>query len=75
MVHAKKHKTRKHTNTVNILISKVLLDHSLVGEAKSIKRAQMIVEFWNQHNEFERHAGMYDQEHIWMNAVHEPAYI
>ena len=74
MAHANVHMTREHLAAVSILISKLLLNCSLVWEAKSIKRAEAVSEFWNQHNKFERHDGMYDEENVWINTVYEPAH-
>ena len=74
MEHAKEHKTREHTQAVNRLISKLILGSNLVGSARNTEKAKMISEFWNQHDDFERHAGMYDQDYMWINAINEPAH-
>lgn len=72
MKHALEHKNEHHEAAVSRLIKKLILpEYGLVGEARDIKRANLVNTFWEEYSDFSLHIGKYGNPDMWIVAGNE----
>jgi hypothetical protein len=69
MEHAITNKGQIHDDAVERLISKLLLDPSLVGSAKNTQRAYLIDTFMEEYGDFTNRRGLFSRDNIWIIAA------
>jgi len=69
MAHASDNKTLRHDGAVERLITKLLVDPSLVGNDWTIQRAKLIDTFYEEYGDFTNRRGVFDRENIWIMAA------
>jgi hypothetical protein len=73
MAHAIDNKTIKHDQAAEQLITKLILNPTLVGTKRRIKRAKLIDIFMEEYGEFTNKRGMFARDNIWIMASNENA--
>ena len=71
MAHASDNKTLDHDGAAERLITKLLLDPSLVGNNSTIQRAMLIDTFMEEYGDFTNRRGVFARDNIWIMAADE----
>ena len=71
MAHASDNKTLDHDGAAERLITKLLLDPSLVGNNSTIQRAKLINTFMEEYGDFINRHGVFARDNIWIMAADE----
>ena len=69
MAHASDNKTLDHDGAAERLITKLLLDPSLVGNNSTIQRATLIDTFMEEYGDFTNRRGVFARDNIWIMAA------
>ena len=70
MKHAQAHKNEHHDEAAAKLISRLILpDFGLVGEARTMKRADLVNTFWEEYSDFTLHIGKFSSPDMWIIAA------
>jgi hypothetical protein len=69
MEHAMSNKRQIHDDAVERLITKLLLDPSLVGSAKNTQRAHLIDTFMEEYGDFTNRRGLFARDNTWIIAA------
>ncbi len=73
MAHAVKHKTINHDQTAKRLITKLILNPTLVGTERNNERVNLIDTFMEEYGDFTNKHGMFACANIWIMAADENA--
>jgi len=73
MAHAIDNKTIKHDQAAEQLITKLILNPTLVGTERNNERAKLIDTFMEEYREFTNKRGMFACDNIWIMASNENA--
>ena len=73
MAHAIDNKTIDHDQAAKRLITKLILDPTLVGTERNIARANLIDTFMEEYGDFTNKRGMFARDNIWIMAADENA--
>ena len=73
MVHAVGNKTIKHDQAAKSLITKLILNPTLVGTERNNERAKLINTFMEEYSDFTNKRGMFACDNIWIIAADEHA--
>ena len=65
MADAQLGKTAEHDDAVDRLIKKLILEDSLVGDARKDKYSELVAKFWTEHNQFWNRTGRFNRDHLW----------
>ncbi|KAL7532944.1 hypothetical protein ACHAWF_009154 [Thalassiosira exigua] len=65
---ANKNRTQQHDLAVDRLITKLLIDPTVVGLSKVQKKAELVDLFWKEHAHFVQRTGPFNRDHIWIVA-------
>jgi hypothetical protein len=68
MAHSVEHKTIEHDEAAERLITKLILDPSLVGTERNNERANLIDTFMEEYGDFTNKRGMFARDNIWIMA-------
>ena len=68
MASAVLNKTQLHDDAAERLITKLLLDGSLVGEQRNVVRAKLIDTFYTEYGDFIHKRNAFARDHIWITA-------
>jgi hypothetical protein len=71
MAHAIDNKTYEHDEAAEWLITKLLVDPSLVGHAWTVERAWLIDTFMEEYGNFTNRHGVFGRDNIWIMAAEE----
>ena len=76
MAHAREHRSDMHNKAVITLITRLILDPLLVGNARSEALSEAINIFWDEFNHFQNKKRMYRHEYMWEAKARDdmPAY-
>jgi len=76
MAHAVLNKTINHDEAAERLITKLILNPTLVGTERNNERAKLIDTFMDEYGDFTNKRGMFARDNIWIiaNDDHEKAY-
>jgi hypothetical protein len=69
MEHAIENKTLAHDEAAERLITKLLLDPSLVGNERTVERAKLIDSFMEEYGDFINRRAMFSRDNIWIIAA------
>jgi hypothetical protein len=73
MAHAVEHKTINHDQAAERLITKLILNPTLVGTKRNNERAKLINTFMEEYGDFTNKHGMFACDNIWIMAADENA--
>jgi hypothetical protein len=73
MAHAVEHKTINHDQAAKQLITKLILNSTLVGTERNNERANLINTFMKEYGDFTNKHGMFARDNIWIMATDENA--
>jgi len=73
MTHSIEHKTIKHDEAAERLITKLILNPSLVGTKRNNERVKLIKTFMEEYGDFTNKRGMFVCDNIWIMASDENA--
>jgi hypothetical protein len=73
MAHSIEHKTIRHDEAAERLITKLILNPSLVGTKRNNERAMLIGSFMEEYGDFTNKCGMFPHDVIWIMASDENA--
>jgi hypothetical protein len=73
MAHDVEHKTINHDQAAERLITKLILNPTLVGTNRNNKRANLIDTFMEEYGDFTNKRGMFARDNIWIMAADENA--
>jgi hypothetical protein len=73
MTHSIENKTIKHDEAAKRLITKLILNPSLVGTKRNNERAKLIKTFMEEYGDFRNKRGMFACDNIWIMASDENA--
>jgi len=68
MAHSIEHKSIAHDQATERLITKLILNPSLVGNERSIERAKLIDTFMEEYGDFTNKRGLFARDNIWIMA-------
>ena len=68
MAHSIEHKSIAHDQAAERLITKLILNPSLVGNERSIERAKLIDTFMEEYGDFTNKRGLFARDNIWIMA-------
>ena len=68
MAHSIEHKSIKHDEAAERLITKLILNPSLVGTPRNIERAKLIDTFMEEYGDFTNKRGLFARDNIWIMA-------
>ena len=73
MAHVIDNKTIEHDQAAERLITKLILDSTLVGTKRNNERAKLINTFMEEYGDFTNKRGMFARDNIWIMAADEHA--
>jgi hypothetical protein len=73
MAHAIANKTIEHDKAAERLITKLILNPTLVGTERNNEMAKLIDTFTEEHSDFNNMRGMFAHDNIWIMAADENA--
>ncbi len=73
MAHAVEHKTINHDQADERLITKLILNPTLVGTKRNNERTNLIDTFMEEYGDFTNKRGMFARDNIWIMAADENA--
>jgi hypothetical protein len=73
MAHSIDNKTIEHDQAAKWLITKLILNPTLVGTERSNARAKLIDTFMEEYGDFTNKRGMFARDNIWIVAADENA--
>jgi len=62
-------KSLQHSDAIERLIKKLILDPGIVGVARTTEKARLINQFWAEHNYFWNKLGHFNHDNIWIAAM------
>ena len=71
MAHAREHRSDLHNKAVITLITRLILNPLLVGNARSEALSEAINTFWDEFNHFQNKKRMYHHEYMCRRRKHE----
>ena len=71
MAHAVDNKTYEHDEAAERLITKLVVDPTLVGNAWTVERARLIDTFMEEYGHFTNRRGVFGRDNIWIMAAEE----
>jgi hypothetical protein len=73
IAHAVEHKTINHDQAAKRLITKLILNPTLVGTKRNNERVNLINTFMEEYGDFTNKCGMFARDNIWIMVVDENA--